>query len=180
MDDFNTIRLKKKTIEKFKKYSKNVSPSYSETIEYMIAFFEDNDLSPFDVLGENMTSSTNRINKRMDAVATILKNMEKTQLIPTRELLESLFKEEEEKQPLQVEKKTFEEPTLITENEELTYYRDAYYKNKSKLNEFQNQLKEVFDSFKLIKNTFGSNYYQLKMNAEDFKILKDKLANDSL
>ena len=83
MDDFNTIRLKKKTIEKFKKYSKNVSPSYSETIEYMIAFFEDNDLSPFDVLGENMTSSTNRINKRMDAVATILKNMEKTQLIPT-------------------------------------------------------------------------------------------------
>ncbi|MDX5585256.1 MAG: BfmA/BtgA family mobilization protein, partial [Aureibaculum sp.] len=98
MDDFNTIRLKRKTIVKFKEYSKKVSPSYSETIEYMIAFFEDNDLSPFDVLGENMTSSTNRINKRMDAVATILKNMEKTQLIPTRELLESLFKEEEEKQ----------------------------------------------------------------------------------
>ena len=38
MDDFNTIRLKRKTIEKFKRYSKRVSPSYSETLEYMIAF----------------------------------------------------------------------------------------------------------------------------------------------
>ncbi len=45
MDDFNTIRLKKKVIEKFKEYSKNTSPSYSETLDYMIAFFEDTGLS---------------------------------------------------------------------------------------------------------------------------------------
>ena len=44
MDDFNTIRLKRKTIEKFKRYSKRVSPNYSETLEYMIAFFRDNKL----------------------------------------------------------------------------------------------------------------------------------------
>ena len=173
MDDFNTIRLKKKTIEKFKKYSKNVSPSYSETIEYMIAFFEDNDLSPFDVLGENMTSSTNRINKRMDAVATILKNMEKTQLIPTRELLESLFKEEEEKQPLLVEKMTFEEPTLITENEELTYYREAYYKKQAELNKLKYEFKETLEKFKLVKNTFGANQYILKLTMDQYKELND-------
>ena len=180
MDDFNTIRLKKKTIEKFKKYSKKVRPSYSETLDYMIAFFEDNDLSPFDVLGENMTSSINRINKRLDAVISIFKNVEETQLKPTKEMLMTLFDEMEEKQLVLIEKEEFKEPNLITENEELAYYRDAYFKNKSKLNEFQNHLKEVFDSFKLIKSTFGSNYYQLKMDVEDFKILKDKLANDSL
>ena len=105
MDDFNTIRLKKKTIDKFKKYSKKTSPSYSETLDFMIAFFEDNDLSPYDILNENMTSVTNRINKRIDAVIAIFRNVEQTQLKPTRELLESLFANEKEKKPLLVERK---------------------------------------------------------------------------
>ena len=105
MDDFNTIRLKKKTIDKFKKYSKKTSPSYSETLDFMIAFFEDNDLSPYDTLNENMTSVSNRINKRIDAVITIFRNVEKTQLKPTKELLESLFANEKEKKPLLVERK---------------------------------------------------------------------------
>lgn len=51
---------------------------YSETLDFIIAFFEDNNLSPYNTLNENMTSVTNRINKRKDAVIAIFKNIEKT------------------------------------------------------------------------------------------------------
>ncbi|MFD1615176.1 BfmA/BtgA family mobilization protein [Gelatiniphilus marinus] len=81
MDDFNTVRLKKKTLNKFKKYSKKISPSYSETLDYMIAFFEDNNLSPYDTLGMNRTSLQNVFNKRLDALISILRNVEETQLV---------------------------------------------------------------------------------------------------
>lgn len=181
MDDFNTIRLKRKTIVKFKEYSKKVSPNYSETLDYMIAFFEDNDLSPYDTLKDSMTSVSNRLNKRMDAVATILKNMEKIQLIPTRELLKSLFDEveEEEKQPLLVEKMTLEEPKLITENEELTYYREAYYKQQAELNKFKYEFKETLENFKLIKNPFGVNQYILKLTLDQYKELNNNFNGNS-
>ena len=50
MDDFNTIRLRRKTLEEFKEYSIKTGPNYSETLEYMIAFFKDTGLSPYDTM----------------------------------------------------------------------------------------------------------------------------------
>jgi len=67
MDDFNTIRLKKKVIEKFKEYSKKTSPSYSETLDYMIAFFEDTGLSPYDTMHNPILSYTRALSKRTKA-----------------------------------------------------------------------------------------------------------------
>ena len=104
MDDFTTIRLKKKVIEKFKGYSKKTSPSYSETLDFMIAFFEGTGLSPYDTMNNPILSCTISLNKRTDAVAAILRSIEKTQLIPTRELLESLFSGIEKKEPIYIEK----------------------------------------------------------------------------
>ena len=178
MDDFNTIRLKKKTIDKFKKYSKKISPSYSETLDFMIAFFEDNNLSPYDTLGMNRTSLQNVLNKRLDAVVSILRNVEETQLKPTKKMLESLFEGIEEKQPKLIEKKEFKEPTIITENEELIYYRKAYFKTQSELNNFKHKTKKIFDEFELVKHTFSSNKYILKLNVDEYKALKINLFDD--
>jgi len=105
MDDYSTIRLRRKTIEKFKKYSRKTSPSYSETLDFMIAFFEDTGFSPYDTIHNPILSSTVTMNKRTEALIAILRNIERTQLIPTREMLESLFKGDQEEVKLQVEKK---------------------------------------------------------------------------
>ncbi len=179
MDDFNTIRLKKKTIDKFKKYSKKTSPSYSETLGFMIAFFEDNNLSPYDTLPTSYTSLMNVFNKRMDAVVSIFRNVEETQLKPTKKMLESLFEEMEERQPQFVEKIEFKEPVLITENEELTYYRNEYFKKQSELNELKNKIKDSFDKFELAKHTFRSDQYILKLNVDEYKALEVNLSDDS-
>ena len=179
MDDFNTIRLKKKTIDKFKKYSKKISPSYSETLDFMIAFFEDNNLTPYDTLGMNRTSLQNVLNKRLDAVVSILRNVEETQLKPTKKMLESLFERvEEEEQPKFIEKKEFEDPILTTENEELTYYREAYLKKQSELNNFKYKTKEAFNRFEFVKHTFSSDQYILKLNVDEYKALKINLFDD--
>jgi hypothetical protein len=175
MDDFNTIRLKKKTLDKFKKYSKKISPSYSETLDFMIVFFEDNHLSPYDTLGMSLTSYSNIIGKRMDAVVSILRNVEETQLKPTKKMLESLFEGVEKKQPKYVEKIKFKEPVLTTENKELTYYRDAYFKQQTKLNELKYKFHDTLKNFKLVKNAFSSRYYVLKVSEEDYQKLKNSI-----
>ncbi len=177
MDDFNTIRLKKKTIDKFKKYSKKISPSYSETLDFMIAFFEDNNLSPYDILRMSNTSLLNVFNKRMDAVVSIFRNVEETQLKPTKKMLESLFQEVEEKQPKYVEKIKPNEPVITTENAKLTYYREAYFKQQSEFNELKYKLQGTLKSFKLVKNDFNSKHYILKVSEEDYQELKNNINN---
>ena len=174
MDDFNTIRLKKKTIEKFKEYSKKVGPNYSETLDYMIAFFEDNYLSPYDTLNSPMWSFNKIINKRMDAVAAILRNMEKTQLIPAREMLESLFVEENEaEEPLFVERTMEEiEASKSKEVKLMDYYREQYDTTCKELFKTKEKLQSVLDGLVYVKNTFGINYYRLDISKIEYEKLK--------
>ncbi len=175
MDDFNTIRLKKKSIEKFKEYSKKVSPNYSETLDYMIAFFEDNYLSPYDTLNSPMWSFNKIINKRMDAVAAILRNIEKTQLIPTREILESLFEEVEEKEPLYIERTQEEIEASKTETEKLIdYYSEESDKNRKELYEVKEELSFLFNKLSHIKNAFGKSYYRLDISKEKIEEIKSR------
>jgi hypothetical protein len=181
MDDFNTIRLKKKTIEKFKRYSRKVSPTYSDTLDFMIAFFRDNDISPYDTLDNKMPTIATVLNKRMDAVVSILRNMEKMQLIPARKKLESLFqgvaKEEEKK--LILEKEIFEPQELITENEELDYYRNQYYNAKENFNSLKHEFEDVMNQSDFIKNTFGKSYYKLNLTQQEFEEIKSRLKENS-
>jgi len=176
MDDFNTIRLKKKTLDKFKKYSKKTTPSYSETLDFMMAFFEDNNLSPYDTLSMSNTSLLNVFNKRMDAVVSIFRNVEETQLKPTKKMLESLFQEMEETKPLILEKTEFKQPTLINEKEELKFYRDAYHKKQTAFIELKSKFKDILRTFKLVKNVFSDDHYILKLSEKEFHALKDGIA----
>lgn len=177
MDSFNTIRLKKKTIDKFKKHSKKVSPSYSETLDFMIAFFEDNNISPYDTLRTSNTSFLNEFNKRMDAVVAIFRNVEETQLKPTKQMLESLFKEMEVIQTTTAEENenVLRKPSLISENEELTYYRDAYFKRDAEINELKEKVNDLLEKSEFIKNTFSSNRYVLKMSELEFEEMKNSM-----
>ncbi|MDG2193815.1 MAG: BfmA/BtgA family mobilization protein [Polaribacter sp.] len=172
MDDFNTIRLKKKVIEKFKEYSKKTSPSYSETLDYMVAFFEDTGLSPYDTMHNPILSFTRTLSKRTKAVMTILRNIEKTQLIPTREMLESLFKEVEE-EPIYIERTSEEIEASKTEADKLIdSYSKELDKNKKELYEVRNEFSNLLNELSYIKNTFGKSYYRLEISKEKIEELK--------
>jgi hypothetical protein len=178
MDNFDTIRLKKKTIEKLKIFSKKISPSYSETLDFMIAFFEDNNLSPYDTLNMSYTTLLNKFNKRMDAVVSIFRNIEETQLKPTKEMLESLFEgnKKEKKQVLLVERKFKEQEKVKSKEESLnSHYYNRYEATNKELNQLKRDLKYTLFNAKYMKSTFGTDYYRLNLTKEEFEKLNSKL-----
>lgn len=173
MDDFTTIRLKRKVIKKFKEYSKKTSPSYSETLDFMIAFFEDTGMSPFDVKRNPILSFTTSLNKRTEAVAAILRNIEKTQLIPTREMLESLFEGAEEEEEEYIEKNQKEIEASKTNAEKLLdYYSTEYENGRQELHDVKNKLSYLLSELSYVKNVFGKNYYRLDVSKEKIENLK--------
>ena len=74
----------------------------------------------------------------------------------------------------------FGEPTIITENEELAYYRDADSKNNAKLTQIRYRLGDILKNMRLVKNTFGANHYSLKLTIEQYNTIKEKLEEDAL
>jgi hypothetical protein len=166
---FSGINVKKAVAIKFRKFSRQISVSHTEALEAMLHFFERNDLAPDDDLGIH----NNRTNKRINAVIAILKNIEKHQTKPTAEILQSLLHE-----TANIEKEEdfdFGTPKLITENEELAYYRDAYFKKQSDLNTLKNEVKDIITNLKHVKSNFGPSYFRLDISKEKLETLKQKV-----
>lgn len=175
MDDFNTIRLRRKTLEEFKKYSIKTGPNYSETLEYMIAFFQDTGLSPYDTMSHPLLASTIAINRRLDYIIALLKNIEQTQLIPTREMLESLFEGRIEKKPLLIERsqKEIEESKTATEKLLDSYERELH-EQSNELRELKQELNFLLRKVSYVNNTFGKSYFRLELSKEKLEDIKSK------
>jgi hypothetical protein len=58
---------------------------------------------------------------------------------------------------------------------ELTYYRNAYFKQQTEFNELKHKFQDTLKDFKLVKNTFSSRYYILKVSEEDYQGLKNSI-----
>lgn len=172
MDTFSTIRFKIKVANRFRKFSIQIARTHSEAMEAMLNFFDWNDLSPEDNLGVK----NERTNKRINAVIAILKNIEKHQTKPTTAMLKKLFEEvsNEEKEE---EEYDFETPNLTTENEELTYFRNAYYTKQENYNALKYEIEGVIKKITYIKSSFGKAHFRLDITKEEFENLKLKLEN---
>lgn len=107
--EFSAVSLKKPVVIKFRKFSKKIAATHSETMEVMIDFFERNAISPYEDLGVNMIRLEKNLQKRFNAIVAIIKDIEKTQTKPTAGMLLELFQQTEtkEKKPLILEKKQF-------------------------------------------------------------------------
>ncbi|SNY99565.1 BfmA/BtgA family mobilization protein [Flagellimonas pacifica] len=173
MDDFNTIRLRRKTLEEFKEYSIKTGPNYSETLEYMIAFFKDTGLSPYDTMTHPIFASTIAINRRLDYIIALLKNMEQTQLIPTREMLERLFEGIEKPEPVYIERsqEEIEASRLETEKLRSKYSNEIYY-TKEELKALKRKFENILRKVVYVDKTFGKGYYHLDISKEEFEDLK--------
>lgn len=168
---FSAINLKRDVAQRFREFSRQVSVSHSETLESVMNFFEWNELSPNDNLGIKNDGTKKRIN----ALIAIIKNIEKNQTKPTTAMLQKLFeeaaKEEEE------EDYDFGTPVLITENEELEYYRNEYENLKEQQLRLQDIMDNLFNKTILIKKSFSSDFYRLDLTKDEFQNLKKQLTD---
>ena len=170
MDTFSTIRFKIRIANRFRKFSVQIAHTHTEAMEAMLNFFDWNDLSPNDNLGVK----NERTNKRINAVIAILKNIEKHQTKPAAAMLKTLF-EEVSNNEKEEEEYDFETPNLITENEELTYYRNEYFTNQGKYNALKSEIEIFIEKTKYIKSNFSTGYFRLEVTKDEFEQLKQNL-----
>ncbi|MFK5982223.1 MAG: BfmA/BtgA family mobilization protein [Flavobacteriaceae bacterium] len=175
MKSFSHVNFKKATVDRFRKFSKQIAKTHTEAMEAMIDFFEDNSISPYESLGVNMTTLESKIKSRINAVIAIIKDIEKSHHKPTTAILQTLFEETSNIEKEEKEEYDFETPTLITENEELTYYRKEYYANQENYNALKYDVDTILKNTKYIKHNFGIGYFRLDITKEEFEQLKQKL-----
>lgn len=170
---FSAISIKKKVASKFRRFSKKIARSHSDTLLAMLDFFEVNEVSPNERLGETVSSLKHQMQKRFNAVIAIIRDIEKSQTKPTTAMLQQLF--EQASTDVEEEEFDFGTPELISENEELTYYRDSYFKIQEQFNATHNHFEEVMDKMRYVKGNFGSSYFKLEITKEEYEVIKQKL-----
>lgn len=168
--DFSAINIKKKVAVRFRKFSKEISKSNTEALAAMLNFFDWNDLSPNDNLGVK----NERTNKRINAVIAILKNIEKHQTKPMTAMLQTLF---EETTNLEKEEEVFdfEPPIVISENLELEYYREEYYKLKEKHHTLKLDMDDILSRIIYVKSNFGKGSFKFDIDITTWEKLKKQL-----
>lgn len=169
---FESLSIKSSIAKNFRKYCKRISESQSMTLLLMLEFFEYNEVSPKDRLGETISGLKAQIKKRFNAVIAIIRDIEKNQTKPTAAMLLSLL---EEASGDEEEEYHFETPELISENEELDYYRDAYSSVKENYIDLKHDMKEIIQNIKYVKSSFGNGYYKLELSIEGFENFKKNI-----
>ncbi len=171
MDDFKTVRIKKKTLLRFKSFSRKVSNSYSKTLDMVMNFFEWHGFLPSDRLGKSMVEEIIKNRKRTNAIVAIIKDIEKSQTLPTVAMLQSLFEQQAEQENASdfedgldfIEKKFengYEEEEWM---EETTVPRISYDRLGDKMDSIKKDFSYVLDNVKLVKSSFGKNHFRLEL-----------------
>jgi len=108
MDAFINIRIKRETAKRFQQFSKTNYKTHTEAMAGMLDFFLYNEISPKENFGLTGRQIENNLNKRINAVIAIMKDIEKTQTKPTFGLLMTLLEHAEpKKKPLILENNNF-------------------------------------------------------------------------
>ncbi|MFK7813911.1 MAG: BfmA/BtgA family mobilization protein [Maribacter sp.] len=174
MDGFGTIRLHLRTIKRFKGFSRKITRSYSKTLEVMMDFFEWHGVSPESKFPKRIDEDGEKTRKRINGLIAILRDIEKTQTLPTNTMLLSLFGEKvKQEKPKLVEKKK----QKSNKKEEMI---SKYWYEK--LKEIRKEEREDVLKFLLkverFKPRFGNPYWRIDTNATELAKLKNKMQRD--
>lgn len=167
MDNFYTIRFKRRTAQRFKRFSKKVSKSYSETMELVIDFFEWHGFLPSDRFEKSIIQEIAKNRKRTEASIAIIKDIEKHQTKPTNAMLLSLFEESlVQQEPKLVERKFSDTPTEEKQID-TTVPKIRHERLEDKMNSVKKDFSYVLDNVKPVKSSFGKNYLRLELSEDE-------------
>ena len=177
---YSNITVKKETAVHFRTYSKKFNRSHSELLDGMVRHFKENDLYPFGegtkIVVDNIKKLEIKMMKKFDRIIAIIKNMERTSIRPTYEMVlilyEAYVKDGRKRKPEQVkiqeERMDFLEPRNTvpkTEHDRILREFENYKKRCNKI------LKKV----EKVEPMMGKPYLKINMGIGDFESLKYKL-----
>lgn len=177
---YSNITVRKETALRFRSYSKKFSKSHSEVLDGMIQYFKENNLDPFGegtkIILDSIKKLERQMMKKFDRLIAIIKNMEKTSIRPTYEMMLILYeayakdgrKPRPEPVKIQKEQMDFLEPRNTVPKVEHDRILQEFKEYKKHCNEILNNVEKV-------EPMMGKPYLKINMGIGDFESLKYQL-----
>jgi len=177
---YSNITLKKETATRFRSYSKKFNKSHSEVLDGMINYFKENNLDPFGegtkIIVDSIKKLKCQMMKKFDRLIAIIKNMEKTSIRPTYEMMlilyEAYVKDGRKPRPepvkIQEERKDFLEPRNTVPKVE----HDRILKE---FEDYKKSCNEILHNVEKVEPMMGKPYLKINMGMGDFESLKHQL-----
>ncbi|MCM4167160.1 hypothetical protein KCTC52924_02740 [Arenibacter antarcticus] len=169
MDNFYTIRFRRNTAQRFKRFSKKVSNSYSESMEMVINFFEWHGFLPSEKFEKSISKEILKNRRRTEAVIAIIREIEKNQTKPTKSMLELLFEHSHQKKP--------EQAPLLIGSHDHDPEMDVFYKKVDQALILERENTNLKRGLKQNRAELKAllNKVQLDIDPKDFEKLKIKI-----
>ncbi|MBW8200411.1 BfmA/BtgA family mobilization protein [Flagellimonas abyssi] len=177
---YSNITVKKETATRFRSYSKRFNKSHSEVLDVMIQYFKENSLDPFGegtkIIVDSIKKLERQMMKKFDRLITIIKNMEKTSIRPTYEMMLILYeayvkdgrKPSRKPVKIQEERMDFLEPRNTVpkvDHERILREFESYKKHCN----------EILNNVEKVEPMMGKPYLKINMGIGDFESLKHQL-----
>ena len=184
--DFSGINVKKVTALRFRILSRELCMSNTDTLSAMLDFFEVHQLSPLDSIDGSLSALEIRIKKRIGNAIAIIKDIEKSQTLPTVAMLQSLFEQqsgqendyEELEDDLEFIEKKFEGSDKTEEwIEETTVPKIRYERLEEKLEVLKADFRYVLEHVKEVRGSFGKGYLKLELTPGEVEKYKRTIKN---
>ena len=178
---FSAISINRITAARFRKFSKNIAPSHSESLDDMMDFFEATKIHPRSPIFRHYIGLYNYVIGRLDFIIALLREHEEKYHKPIYNMLAGLFdkaeKIEAKTRPLEetnIRRLTREEWELEDDRVSLQDYnllKDAQKKDRT---EFKRVLSKIISGIEEVNPTFGKPYHKLTMDISELHMVKRK------
>ena len=177
---YSNITVKKETATRFRSYSKKFGKSHSEVLDGMMQYFKENNLDPFGegtkIILESIKKLEQKMMKKFDRLIAIIKNMEKTSIRPTYEMMLILYeayvkdgrKPKPEPVQIQEERMDFLEPRN-------TVPKTEHDRMQQEFKEYKKRCNEILNSVEKVEPMMGKPYLKINVGIKDFESLKYQL-----
>ena len=177
---YSNITVKKETATRFRSYSKRFSKSHSEVLDGMMQYFKENNLDPFGegtkIVLDSIKKLERQMMKKFDRLIAIIKNMEKTSIRPTYEMVLILYeayvrdgrKPKPEPVKIQEERMDFLEPRN-------TVPKTEHDRMLQEFNEYKKRSNEILNNVEKVEPMMGKPYLKINMGIGDYESLKHQL-----
>ncbi len=177
---YSNITVKKETATRFRSYSKKFNKSHSEVLGGMVQYFRENSIDPFGegtkIILESIKKLERQMMKKFDRLIAIIKNMEKTSIRPTYEMMLILYEayvkdgRKPRREPVQIqeERMDFLEPKN-------TVPKTEHDRMLQEFNEYKKRCNEILNNVEKVEPMMGKPYLKINMGIGDFESLKYQL-----
>ena len=183
---FVTFKIKEPVAKRFRKYSKEISRSQTMALLSMMDFFEIHQISPMDSIDGSLSAIEIRIKRRISNAISIIRDIEKSQTLPTVAMLQSLFDQQFEPdngdgdldEDFEFIEKKFEGVDRTEEwMEETTVPKIRYERLEEKMEALKADFGYVLDRVKEVKSSFGKDYLKLELTPDELEKYKRTIKN---